>query len=466
MVRGCKKIGLLDHIGGGNLGDDATQTAVMHEIKVRWPDSVICGFSMNPSDSQSRHGIPCYAIRRKMWVFPYRNSRAEFNNKVKAALSEHRLLLWLLRAINTIAIRWPSEVVSESIFLVRSFRVIRTFDILIISGGGQLLESWGGPWSYPYTIFKWIVLAKLSRVKCYFINVGAGPLKRPLSKYFVTRALHLADYASFRDAKSRALAQEVGFTGKADVFPDCVYGLNVHPFNASRVEARHKPHNPIVGLSPMAFCDPRRYWIQDLGAYEAFIRKFALFGSWLSHRYSLLLFSTDIWFDSQTLEELDVALKNANGMADISVLTHEVITNTEALLSQMSSMDYVVTCRFHGVIFAHLMNIPVIAISHHPKVATLMTDLGLSEYCLDAHSFDAELLATTFTRMVSDKERIKAHMAEKAALYRKALTSQFDRLFASGGDEMSLRALELSRSRGGVARLEPVRRQKRLPGGS
>lgn len=434
MARGCKKIGLLDHIGGGNLGDEATQTAVMQEIKARWPDSVICGFSMNPSDSASRHGICCYQIRRKMWVFPYRNSRAEErNNKIKAALSEHHLLLWLLRTINTVAIRLPSEVISESIFLVKSLRIIRTFDILIISGGGQLLESWGGPWSYPYTIFKWIVLAKLSRVKCYFINVGAGPLKRPLSKYFVTRALHLADYASFRDAKSRALAHEVGFRGKADVFPDSVYSLNIQPFKASRLAAGHRQHQPIVGLSPMAFCDPRRYWIQDQGVYEAFIGKFTLFGSWLSHRHRLLLFSTDIWFDLQTIEELGVAVKNANHMADTRVLNCDVITNTEALLSQMSSMDYIVTCRFHGVIFAHLMNIPVIAISHHPKVVTLMTDLGLSEYCLDIHSFDAELLATTFTRMVSDKQRIKALMAEKAALYKKALTSQFDRLFASEG---------------------------------
>jgi hypothetical protein len=129
MARGYKKIGLLDHIGGGNLGDDATQTAVMQEIKARWPNSVICGFSMNPSDSESRHGFSCYQIRRKMWVFPYRNSRAKFNNKIKAALSGHRLLLWLLRTINTVAIRLPGEVISESIFLVKSFRIIRTFDI-------------------------------------------------------------------------------------------------------------------------------------------------------------------------------------------------------------------------------------------------------------------------------------------------------------------------------------------------
>ena len=62
-----KKIGLLDHMGAGNLGDDTTQTAVMNNIKRRWPNAEICGFSMNPSDTRLRHGIASYAIRRATW---------------------------------------------------------------------------------------------------------------------------------------------------------------------------------------------------------------------------------------------------------------------------------------------------------------------------------------------------------------------------------------------------------------
>ena len=54
MVRSGKKVGLLDHMGGGNLGDDATFDAVMQNIQKRWPDSVIVAFSMNPSDTQRR----------------------------------------------------------------------------------------------------------------------------------------------------------------------------------------------------------------------------------------------------------------------------------------------------------------------------------------------------------------------------------------------------------------------------
>src|SRR5271166_5991090 len=70
MAQEPKKIGLLDHMGGGNLGDDTTQTAVMCNIRKRWPDAIIYGFSMNPADTESRHAISAYPIRRKIWDNP------------------------------------------------------------------------------------------------------------------------------------------------------------------------------------------------------------------------------------------------------------------------------------------------------------------------------------------------------------------------------------------------------------
>jgi hypothetical protein len=64
----------------------------------------------------------------------------------------------------------------------------------------------------------------------------------------------------FRDQKSKVLAQEIGFLGEAQVCRDCVYGLNVSTYLASWIEVRNEP---LVGLSPMAYCDPRHYWLQD-----------------------------------------------------------------------------------------------------------------------------------------------------------------------------------------------------------
>jgi polysaccharide pyruvyl transferase WcaK-like protein len=429
-VQAPKKIGLLNHMGGGNLGDDVTQTVVMHNIRKRWPTCEIVGLSMNPSDTQARHGIPSYPIRRQTWDFSPRPGRSTttFKSKVKHAVSKCHLLLRVLEAANTVANRMlRCSLLEELSFLTKSFRITRSLDLVIISGGGQLLDSWGGPWKFPYTVFKWVLLARLSLAKCYFINVGAGPIAHPLGKYFVRCALLLAHYVSFRDEQSLSLVVKIGFRGSTHVVSDCVYGLDPPESGKTRTAGQA---DSIVGISPMAYCDPRVYWDPNQDVYQRLLRELACFGTWLTcHDHRVRLFSTDIRFDAQTIEELKMALKNSPGIGIPGSILHDPISTTEELLSQLHSLDYLITCRYHGVVFAHLMNVPVLALSHHLKVATLMNDFGLSEYCLDIRAFDSDLLRKTFIRLVANREDIKARMAKTVACYKSALALQFDALF-------------------------------------
>ena len=159
------KIGLLDHVGGGNLGDDATLDAVMHNIEQRRPHAVFTAFSQNPDDTTKRHGIPSYPIRTTNWSFGYSPTRpdATLKEKVKTFASKYKVVFRLLQATNALAIRLPRALGRELWFLAASRRIISAFDLLIISGGGQLTEK-DGPWGFPYTIFKWIVLAKSAGV--------------------------------------------------------------------------------------------------------------------------------------------------------------------------------------------------------------------------------------------------------------------------------------------------------------
>jgi polysaccharide pyruvyl transferase WcaK-like protein len=445
-----RKIGLLNHMSGGNLGDSATQDAVIQNIMSRWLDSEIFGFSMNPTDTRSRHGIVSYPIRTTTWPWPD-EPRATVsvtgNTRVKAASwwvlarrsrgGKVPLLFRFLKAIKNVTFTTPakllyraSRVVKEISFLGNSFQILRSFDVLIISGGGQLLDACGGPWKFPYTIFKWTVLSKLSGAKCYFLNVGAGPLDHRLGKWFVKSALRLADHVSFRDDDSRALVEDAGFTGKSRVSVDCVYALDAC---APPIERAVGLEGRVVGLAPMAYCDPRIYWLKDKAVYDGLIRTLASFGVWLSHNhYRLALFSSDTVFDSRSIEDVSAALTASDGGLQSSIVDHEQITRVHELLSLMASMDYVVTCRFHGVVFAHLLNKPVLALSHHPKVSTLMTNLGLASYCLDIRGCDVNKLRETFLSLVANSDEIRRCMATRLVSYKKVLSIQFDQLFPAG----------------------------------
>jgi polysaccharide pyruvyl transferase WcaK-like protein len=321
----------------------------------------------------------------------------------------------------------PKAFFQELSFLAESFAIVRNLDLLVISGGGQLLDSWGGPAAFPYTIFKWVLLARLARVKCYFLNLGAGPIDHPSSKWLIKSALFFADYISFRDGNSQAIVEKIGFKGESEVSVDCVYGLDLSEPDTTCSPA---PEHPIVGLSPMAYCDPRLYWDQNQRVYSDYIHKFTEFGTWLiSRQYRLKLFSTEISFDSHAMEELAIALKKVTDATGSRNIMLEPVDAFPGLLSAIRSSEYIVTCRYHGVVLAHLLNKPVLAISHHHKVATLMNDMGLSDYCVDIRTFDFGLLANTFIRMVENRDKIKTRMAERAARYRSGLSIQFDQLF-------------------------------------
>ena len=435
-----KRIGLLDHMGTGNLGDDATVDAAMQQIKRRWPDALMVGLSLDPSDTEARHGIPAFAIRHGFRCYrPALTPPATLQGASKetsALLLKNRFIFKLPHVIRrplaiarNLMVKTPLQCLRELRFLVESFRVARSLDLLIICGGGQLLDAWGGPWQFPYTLFKWVCLAKLSHAKCYFLNVGAGPLDHPLGKWFIKQALRLADHVSFRDENSLALIEATGFGGISQVVADNVYGLElpVRNLNPDRDGSRSEL---VVGIAPMAYCDPRLYWDKDKATYDRYIHSLARFSASLvrSH-YRLRILTTDIWFDQLAIVDLEAAIKNELDSETSPWVTCEPIDGINELLYQLSQVDCVVTSKYHGVIFAHLLNKPILAISHHLKVATLMNELGLSEYCVEIRTLDADLLRKTFDRLAANAAALKAYMPTKAASYSRAITIQFDTLF-------------------------------------
>jgi polysaccharide pyruvyl transferase WcaK-like protein len=332
-----------------------------------------------------------------------------------------------LKTTRTPAIRLSRAIYEEVAFLAASYQDLKGYGQLVISGGGQLTER-SGPWGFPYAIVTWVILAKIARLKCVFLSVGAGPLKHVLSRFFVARALSMADYVSFRDAQSRDLAREVGFSGKCQVVPDNAYLLEHNPAQVLRPAQKRA----VVGIAPMPypFCDPREFVSGHREIYENYIAKFAAFASILAtESYSLELFGSDAGADASAIEDLRRVLLHEH---NIATPPYEPVTSVEGLLAKMETLDYVVTCRFHGVVLAHILNKPILAISHHPKVAALMGHLGLEQYCVDIQTFDSKQLAERFASLVNRDREVRETLAVSLAANRAQVASQFDKLFAAG----------------------------------
>lgn len=419
-----KKIGILDHMGWGNLGDAALQEVFIANIKKRLPDACLIAFSLNPDDTRERHNIASYPI---IWSYTRCNGSdslpakaADLNSKLKSLLKRFNIFYALAKPIR--------NSVREVAHLIGSYRVVRSLDLLVLSGGGQLCELWRGPWSHPYNVFKFCVLAKLARTPVFIVGVGAGPLNHPLSKFFAKWSVRLSRYTSFRDAESQALLRALSAKTKTYVYPDPAYALDLSDYATAKPEKRSRPK---VGLNPIGFCDPRR-WAprEDEAIYRRYLDKLAAFSSWLlAHNYDLEVFTAEISVDRYAIEDLGKMLPKDASPNGTSRVTCTPVLNLKELLAQMATFDFVITAKFHGVIFSHLLAKPVIALSYHPKIDDLMRTVGHDRYCLDIEHFDVASLIETFELLVQNSDDLSSRFRRTAETYGNAVQAQFDNLF-------------------------------------
>jgi len=421
------RIGLLDHMGFGNLGDAAILESFIQNIRERLPDVDIVAFSADPEDTSARHKIPCHPIRNNCRMKRRSGSVAanqEATSRLRTAFKKAIQHSSLLRAV----IDRTNNISSELAHLIRSYQRIYSLDLLVISGGGQLCDLWH---DQPYNVFKFCLLARLAHTPVYIVGVGADRLQSRRGRLFARWSVALSDYTSFRDIESRTLMQNLGCKALTHVCPDPAYALIA---SAAYVPTQTLPPRRIVGLNPMGFCDPRMWPRADPAEYRRYLDKLTAFAIWLlTNGYDVQLFSSDIGVDRFAIDDLERSVKDAISPEMHARVGCDTACTLDGLLTQMARLDIVVTPKFHGVVFSHMLARPVVALSYMPKIAYLMRRAGCETLCLDIDRFTTDELISAFIAAANQYERLQAQVRQLAADYRSDLTREFDRLCSMKG---------------------------------
>lgn len=420
-MNGIKKIGIMGPFGFGNLGDAAIQEAMLQHVREYVPNAQIYGFSLNPEDTEERHGIPSYPIGRMAkngWQTPGDGTNATLLERLAVRFRTH----------NSSVIRKLGAFFAEFAGLSRASRILKGFDMFIVSGGGQLDDYWGGPFHHPYTLFVWALLARLRKVPFYIVSVGAGPLNTRLSRLFDKWALSLATYRSYRDADSkRFIKNVVGFDRDDPVCPDLAHSIKVNV-------QTNKPQSdkPIIGLGPMTYFDPRVWPESDSAIYSNYLNKLADFTTWLINEgYKIVFFTGEAVHDRWTVDDLRQLLDKRGVEAAEGQIIDEPIETVEQLLSQLMKTDMVIASRFHGVLLSLRLHKPVVALSYHKKINELMADTGQGDYCLSIADFQVEALKERFTHLAANRMTANAQIAQRINAYQADLDKQYKAIFTN-----------------------------------
>ena len=423
------RIGVFGHVGHQNLGDEALIAAVVQNVRRRYPGAELRAFTARPHDTEQRHGIPAFPIRR-MNGRPA-NARppsapARAGGDLGARLKRVPLLPVLVRALRRLGTA-AQAVVLEVPFLVQSYRHLRGTDLLLIAGSQQLNDYWGGPWGFPFTLFKWLLLARASGTKVAFLSVGAGPLRTRLGKFFVKQTLRLAHYHSYRDRDARQRIVALGVPGEHAVVPDLVFSLHVD--DVPRAAARPGPW--LVGINPMPFLDAA-YWPEsDPRVYGQYIRTLASFADWLLERgHGVEFFATQLLVDPGVIGQIRALMQQGVAATGVERGVADRINSFDDLVSVIDSLDVVVATRYHGTLMALIRHKPVISIAYQRKSTELMTQVGQAEYGIDIERLTLETLQERFLALEGCGVEFTEAVGRRLPALRRAVHTQYDDAFA------------------------------------
>ena len=395
-------IALFGAFGVGNLGNECTLQALLHNIRRCVPNAEIRCICPGPDQVRTAYGIPATPVE-----------------EIPLSHIANRAL----RILRKIFVRIPLELFRWT----KAIATLKDVDMLVMTGTGMLGDFGISPLGLHYQILKWTVLAKICRSKVIFLSVGAGPLRQPLSQRIVKAALSFADYRSYRDSFSKDYLKSIGFNAEHDhVFPDLAFSFpaRVLPQDSNNGSSR------VVGVGLMTYFNRTGSSEQDDSIYTEYIAKMGDFVSWLlQKKYKVRLLIGDVAYDQPATYDLKAYLEKIGVRYENGELIDEPAASVDEVLSQLAASDFVVACRFHNILLALMLAKPVLAISYHEKNAALMASAGLADFSQDIERLDVGKMMWQFEAMQENADSTKLRLQQNAVACRAALDEQYNLIF-------------------------------------
>ena len=366
------KIGIVGNYGNDNNGDEAILLSIISQVTevFQVPSDVITVFSNNPKQTAKRYQVMSAPLYYKK------------GNAVKTFAATY----------------------------MQNKKIVKTFDLLIIGGGGILMDLYKreAPLYGSYAM-----MAKNSGVPYVIYGCGAGPLSSDLGKWFIRYMSKHAHSISVRDPESAELLQSVGVKKEIRVIGDPAFSL--------KKERHTHSESPVkIGVTAVPYYHGG-YWPESKEEiYQQYIEGMAknLDALAAARPVEIMFFATKFPQDADVTKDIQALMKES---AHTTVIDRNLLPKD--LLEITASQDLVIGTRLHSLILATCTATPVIAVCYHHKVTDFMKLANLEEVSIpigemhqsENHLTTAyELLAADWTQTCEQTQKLSTTLYEEA----------------------------------------------------
>ena len=434
------RLGLISPYTGSNLGDAAIIESARRQLLDRFENAELTLLVLDPASVSEIHGLnafPLAALQREFYFTPWEMSTGidgaeAFSSQSGARSFRQHIRAGLKRICGHIPFALPvarrirggfQKFEIEARHLLDARRIIGDLDGLLIAGGGQFDDEFGGPWGHPYSVHKWVRLAYSRGVPVFMAGVGVEGFRYRLSGWFFRRTLAIARRVSLRDAGSIEALRKQEIRRELVLCPDLAFGFRNSTDYPPLDDARSSSHSTMIGLSPMAFGRPGSWPTAAEDSFNRYWREFqALAHSLIRENHSISIFTTDD--PDYHLAQILYNQLTADSKAKDRVHLLPKLKLPD-LMAALGNFDVVVASRLHGVLLSHVSRTPVLAISYRPKVSAQMEAMGHERFCLDFETFRAHEALLGLNSILAERGRLLADLERACRERHKAVVNEF-----------------------------------------
>ncbi|MDF2548728.1 MAG: polysaccharide pyruvyl transferase [Anaerosolibacter sp.] len=310
------KIVISGYYGFNNIGDESILTSIVNNLKQAIPNVDITVLSVNPQSTEKKHGVK--AINRKNAM----------------------------------------QILQE----------IKNCDLLI-SGGGSLLQDVTSGKSISYYLGV-IMMGLMMKKRVMIYSQGIGPVNRSYNRMLVKYVLNKVDCITVRDEKSKDELLNIGVNiPPVFITADPVIGLDKVPLELGRTQLIKEGleadnGKPIIGFAIRGWKKNDRLKSVLAKTADRLIEKLDVQVVFVPFHYG-----EDIRFMEEIEEEMNQKAVFVKHKYDV-----------QEMLGITGNFDLLIGVRLHSLIFAAIMNVPMIGISYDPKNDSFMA--SLEQKCL------------------------------------------------------------------------------------
>ena len=294
---------------------------------------------------------------------------------------------------------------------IPTMRAIAKSDVTLITDGIIFDVKLFNPlFNFLITLVFLAPWAKIRKSKLVCYSCGIGPLRSFFGRRFAKWVIQSCDLVIMRENDSKSLAQEIGVKKPIQVTGDAAF-LNTVSTKERALkifdECNINPEAPLFGINVTSYIDQ---WlsgnerVQDGSKFiETLAEGINEAKAKLDQPFFPVVFSTHP-MDVQACSQL-AQLTSGAVITSAKYLSHD-------LQACMRECELFIGMRFHSVVLASAVEVPIIGLVYAPKVRGFMELLECQNYSIELADVSKELISSTVINAWEQRAEIKAQQKE------------------------------------------------------